>query len=174
MAYRFNMRSPTRLVELSLTSPMVGGTDILKSNQVIEWDVKRSIGGDSVSLSTSTAGDQQINLSPEKSYFITVYAHVEKQSVFGGTYNSLGSGSFYMNWFNSSTGTQIPTTDGAYSVIYRNATGATSQDYAKYNNCVGYACLTNPTHPIDLRVDVFGGYTGFSVLTGTHMVILEA
>jgi hypothetical protein len=168
------MRAPTRLIELTLTSPIVGGTDILKSNQVIEWDVKRSIGGDSVTLSTSSAGDQQINLSPEKSYFITAYAHVEKQSVFGGAYSSLGSGSFYMNWFNSSTGTEIPRSDGAYPIIYHNATGSDSASYAKFNSCVGHACLTNPTYPIDLRVNVYGGYTGFTVLTDTHMVILEA
>ena len=62
MSYNLRVKNLTRIIELSLQNNIVGGVDITKSPHLIEWEIKRSIGNDSLSLNANSLGKSHINV----------------------------------------------------------------------------------------------------------------
>ena len=130
MSYLTTPDKTTRFIEYTLSA-----NQTVSNGDYVKFDTKKTTGGDSVSINSSTG---EITLSSEKTYWLTVNTHFKRYQ---------NNTSFTLAFYDSSNN-QITEENGGYECDY--TIGTTSNRYSA--NFTAQLLLENPTDTYYLTV----------------------
>lgn len=180
MTYNLRNRVNTIAAELTITNN-IQCSSFSGSPFILEWDVKRSSGSDTITLATDQNGNQVIQLDDTKSYFLQLNPYVYRHEIVGVAYNvPSASGSFTIDFFNADTNTLLGTQDGCFSSKFFGITrfyaaSIGDNEITNYGKTiVGHALINKPSFNINLRVTIpVGTSSKAEILSDTSLFIME-
>lgn len=128
----------------------------ISTGSIITFDTKRTTGGDSVSINSSTG---VVSLSSSKRYWIQASISIERSS----------NADYEINW-EQSDGTALSESDGNFPAYNRLVTGVLG--YPFYNSSFVASLMVNEPS-IDYRLKVTTCPASSTVLSWTHLFIIE-
>lgn len=149
MTYLTTANKTTRFVEYTLSA-----NQTVSSGDAILFDTKKTTGGDSVSINSTTG---EITLSTSSAYWLTVNICIDRAST--GT-------SFHVSFYDSS-GTEILEEGGSYGADY--TIGTSSNRYSPTFTC--QLVVKNPTDTYYAKVKTVAANS--EVHTRTNLFIME-
>lgn len=128
----------------------------ISTNSIITFDTKRTTGGDSVSINSSTG---VVSLSSSKRYWIQASISIERST----------NDDYEINW-EESDGTALVEADGNFPAYSRRVTGVTAYPFAN-SSFVASLMVDEPS--TDYRLKVTACPANSTVLSWTHLFIIE-
>ena len=149
MSYQITPNRIIRMIEFTKSS-----SQSIASGDAITFDTKRTSGGDSVSVNSSTGA---ITLDSSKEYWLTLNLHVERGAI---------TDSFSSSFHDSSS--QITASGGGFKSDY---SYHSSVSQANSPTFTAQLVVQNPTQTYYAKIDTVGSSS--SINTRTSLFILE-